>query len=115
MAVCAATHRHNTHQLISGNLTQRRGGQLLRHEYSPFGVIHITAVRVLQVPQHTSAQISNIHRPLPEVGMLHPLKMPYVAQHDLTKRTLGPLSRFDQRCHFAAQRRIIQNAQIYAE
>ena len=47
--------------------------------------------------------------------MLHPLKMPYVAQHDLAQRTLGPLSRLDQRCHLAAQRRIVQNAQVYAE
>ncbi len=47
--------------------------------------------------------------------MLHPLKMPYVAQHDLAQRTLSPLSRLDQRCHFAAQRRIVQNAQVYAE
>ena len=112
MAVGAAAHRHDADQLFARNLSQRRGGELLGHQHRRIGIVDFLSVRILQVTQHPGAEIADVHCALAQIGVLHALKMTNMAQHDLTQRALRPLTGFDQRRHFAAERRIVQNTQV---
>ena len=95
MAVGAAAHRDDTDELIARNLSQGRGRQLLRNQYRGVGVVDVLAIGVLQITQNARSKISHIYRSLSQIRVLHSLEMPDMTKHDLTQRTLRPLTRFD--------------------
>ena len=115
VAICAAPHGDNPRESVSGHLSQRGRRQLLSNQNRPGWIINVLSRCILEIPQNASAQISHIDGALPQIGVLHALKMSNMAEHDLTQRTLSPLTCFDEGCHLPTQNRVIEDVEVNPE
>ncbi len=96
VTVTRTTQGHHTHQILPGDLTQCRGCDFLGDKDGVVGPVAATLGIVLQVGQHPGTQIPDVNSTLPEIAVIHALKMPDVLEQHLAQGTLGPLPRLDQ-------------------
>ena len=113
--IAGAADGNQSGDALPGYLPEHRCGQLLAYEYRLLRVLLVLALLGLEIAEHTLAEIFHIHRALAQVRMLHRLEVTDVFDHDLGERSLGPLAGLDEPGYLAANRRVIQDAQVNVE